>query len=74
MYYLKVAVMIDPTNADTNYQIGLIYQHRNDANRAIHYYSEALKQSPGYISALDNIAVMGTYNQEPAKMLLGPLC
>ena len=46
MFYLKVAVMIEPNNADTNYQIGLIYQHRNDAARASHYFQEAMNANP----------------------------
>ncbi len=70
LYYLKVAVMINPANADTNYQIGLIYQHRNDVNRATYYFTEALKQSPGFIPALDSIAIMESYTPKSEKNIL----
>jgi tetratricopeptide (TPR) repeat protein len=70
LYYLKVAVMINPTNAEINYQIGLIYQHRNDVNRAKYYYTEALKLSPGFVTALDSIAVLETYTPQYEKNIL----
>ena len=67
MFYLKVAVMIEPLNADINYQIGLIYQHRNDTNRAMYYYTEALKLKPDFTEVYKNIIVIALLNRENVK-------
>ena len=49
MFYFRVALKIDPTDALTHHYMGHIYQRKKDKYRALHHYAEALKIEPEFM-------------------------
>lgn len=56
----KAALAKNPANQYADYDLGVIYQQRNDAADASNYYSKALLIDPTYTPALFNLAIVET--------------
>lgn len=54
----REALRIDPRNAEALNGLGLVYLQRNRPQDAVHQFSAALKQQPGYGPALLNLATV----------------
>lgn len=62
-FYFKMALKINPKNADAHYCLGLLQQEKNNVYRALHHYTEALKIYPNYAAVYNNMAALA-YNEE----------
>lgn len=61
--WFKMALEKNPQSSNAHYGMGLCYQHTDDAYRALHHYSEAIKIKPDFTDAYNNIAAI-TINVE----------
>jgi tetratricopeptide (TPR) repeat protein len=58
MFYFKMALQIEPTDAHSHYFMGRAYQAKKDKFRALHHYMQALKANPDFVAVHLNIGTM----------------
>jgi len=66
------SLILDPSNAQTYYHMGLVYSSMNLAQDAIRSYKEALRNDPTFVSAAENLAIVlveGARFEEAVKVL-----
>jgi tetratricopeptide (TPR) repeat protein len=63
MFYFKMALKINPQNANAHYCLGLIQQNKNNVYRAMHHYTETLKIDPNYAAVYNNLGALA-YNED----------
>ena len=73
---LRQAIVIDPSFLDAYYNLGIIYEHLNDRNKALEAYGELLKRNPNDDEGAFRIAAIyygqGYYNKALNYVYLVP--
>ncbi|MBL0308611.1 MAG: tetratricopeptide repeat protein [Bacteroidetes bacterium] len=63
MFYFRVANKIDPKDSMIHYYLGQAYQDLGDQYRALHHYTEALKDRPDFPEVYNNMAAL-SFNED----------
>ncbi len=62
-YYIK-ALSIEPDNPDIHYNIGTVFQAKNDVQRAERAYTKTLELKPDHVEAKQALSMVTTVRQE----------